>query len=143
MPLPPSGQISISQIRTELGTSDGSLRYLSSLAGFSTPDAMSEFYGYSATRPVGLYNYSYYGYIQLNVNGSWYSPVFGYSNIVTYNIPIGSSIYAAAGDTLYGSIIDLNINGVYIGSWTGNYVETSTYTVAAGNTYSFFHNDLY
>ena len=54
MPLPSSGAISISQIRTELGTSDGSLRNLSSLAGKSTPDAMSEFYGYSATPTLGL-----------------------------------------------------------------------------------------
>lgn len=47
MALPPSGNsISISQIRTELGTSNGSLRALSALAGFSTPDSMSEFYGY-------------------------------------------------------------------------------------------------
>ena len=48
MPLPSSGQISISQIRTELGTSNGSLRALSNLAGFSTPDAMSEFYSYAS-----------------------------------------------------------------------------------------------
>lgn len=49
MPLPPPGNsISISQIRAELGTSNGSLRALSSLAGFSTPDAMSEFYSYSS-----------------------------------------------------------------------------------------------
>jgi hypothetical protein len=52
MALPGVGNsISISQIRTELGTSSGSLRTLSSLAGFSTPDAMSEFYGYSASDP--------------------------------------------------------------------------------------------
>jgi len=44
MALPSSGAISISQIRTELGTSSGSLRTLSSLAGKTTPDAMSEFY---------------------------------------------------------------------------------------------------
>ena len=54
MPLPSSGPISISQIRTELGTSSGSLRTLSSLAGKSIPDAMSEFYGYSATPTLGL-----------------------------------------------------------------------------------------
>ena len=48
MALPSSGAISISQIRTELGTSNGSLRALSSLAGKSTPDAMSEFYGYAS-----------------------------------------------------------------------------------------------
>lgn len=47
-PCPPSS-ISISQIRAELGTSSGSLRYLSSLVGFATPDAMSEFRCYSTT----------------------------------------------------------------------------------------------
>lgn len=46
MALPSSGPLSISQIRAILGTSSGSLRYLSSLAGKSTPDAISEFYGY-------------------------------------------------------------------------------------------------
>lgn len=47
MALPPSGQLSIGDIRTELGSSSGSLRALSALAGFSSPDAISEFYGYS------------------------------------------------------------------------------------------------
>jgi hypothetical protein len=44
-----SGAISIDNIRTELGQgqANSSLRSLSSLAGKSTPDAMSEFYGYS------------------------------------------------------------------------------------------------
>lgn len=46
MALPGSGQISISQIRANLNTSDGSLRGLSSRAGKSTPDSMSEFWGY-------------------------------------------------------------------------------------------------
>ena len=54
MALPSSGQISISQIRSELGTSNGSLRYLSSLAGFSTPDAMSEFYSYTSEYMTGV-----------------------------------------------------------------------------------------
>lgn len=48
MALPSSGQISISQIRTELSSSSGSLRTLSAAAGKSTPDSMSEFWGYSA-----------------------------------------------------------------------------------------------
>ena len=47
MALPCGGQISISQIRSELGTGSGSLRYLSSLVGFGTPDAMSEFWCYT------------------------------------------------------------------------------------------------
>lgn len=48
MALQGSGAISISQIKTELGSSSNSLRALSAAAGKSTPDAMSEFYGYSA-----------------------------------------------------------------------------------------------
>ena len=47
MALPSSGSISIGQIRAELGTSSGSLRQLSSMAGKGTPDSMSEFRGYS------------------------------------------------------------------------------------------------
>jgi hypothetical protein len=47
MALQSSGAISIGNIRGELGTSDGSLRNLSSAAGKGTPDSMSEFYGYS------------------------------------------------------------------------------------------------
>jgi len=48
MALQSSGAISISQIKTELGSASNSLRTLSSQAGKSTPDAMSEFYGYAS-----------------------------------------------------------------------------------------------
>jgi hypothetical protein len=53
MPLQGSGQISISDINAELGlsNSNSSLRTLSADAGFSTPDAMSEFYDYSSSPP--------------------------------------------------------------------------------------------
>jgi hypothetical protein len=54
MALPASGPISGSQIGTELSISAPySLHTMSLLAGFSTPDAMSEFYGYVA--PVSIY----------------------------------------------------------------------------------------
>ena len=52
MALQSSGQISFSQIAAELGlsTSGGvDMRGMSSDAGFSTPDSISEFYGYSDT----------------------------------------------------------------------------------------------
>jgi len=57
MALQTGGQISINDIRVELGQAqaNSSLRSLSSLAGKSTPDAMSEFYGYSAVN----YNFVY------------------------------------------------------------------------------------
>ena len=48
MALPASGQISINDIRTEFGISSGSLGYLSDLAEFLPPDAMSDFYSYNA-----------------------------------------------------------------------------------------------
>jgi len=51
MALPVSGPLSINDIRVELGQAqaNSSLRSLSNLAGFSTPDAISEFYGYPPT----------------------------------------------------------------------------------------------
>ncbi len=47
MALQSSGQISITDIKTELGNASGSLNTLSVAAGKSAPHAMSEFYGYS------------------------------------------------------------------------------------------------
>ena len=47
MALPVTGPISMSQIRAETCSSSGSLRALSALAGKTTADSMSEFYGYN------------------------------------------------------------------------------------------------
>jgi len=53
MALQSSGQISLNDIKTELGAgaTDVSLRALSNTAGFAIPDAISEFYGYSNASP--------------------------------------------------------------------------------------------
>jgi hypothetical protein len=48
MALQSSGEITLDQIRTELGSTSGDLRVLSQAAGFSTPDQFSDFYGFSA-----------------------------------------------------------------------------------------------
>ena len=48
MTLQSSGTISISQIKSELGSSSNSLRTLSAAAGKSAPDGLTEFYGYSS-----------------------------------------------------------------------------------------------
>jgi len=68
MALQSSGQISINDIKTELGSSSGSLATLSTAAGKSAPHAISEFYGYSS--------YSNTHYVSLDgvndyVGGSW------------------------------------------------------------------------
>ena len=51
MALPSSGQLSLDDIKTELGaaSTNVSLGSMSDTAGFSEPDAISDFYGYSAT----------------------------------------------------------------------------------------------
>jgi hypothetical protein len=54
MALQSSGAISLSQIKSELGSSSNSLRTLSAAAGKSAPDAFSEFYGYSSYTPPAL-----------------------------------------------------------------------------------------
>ena len=109
MALPSSGAISISQIRTELGTTSGSLRNLSSLAGKSTPDAMSEFYGYSA----GAYKYA--------------SPFF----LFDFSI---SSQYSNSGT----SIADLSgngNNGVFVtGTGKGSPTTVNGYSATAPGT---------
>lgn len=46
----PSTNISISAIRTELGSSSGSLKTLSELVGYSAPHAMSEFSGFGGSQ---------------------------------------------------------------------------------------------
>lgn len=68
MALPSSGQLGFGQIATELYGSTGSnrsLRDMSANVGFSTPDAVSEFYGYSKpVNEIDLYwaaTTTYYG----------------------------------------------------------------------------------
>jgi hypothetical protein len=129
MPLPTAGNsISISQIRTELGTSSGSLRTLSSLAGFSTPDAMSEFYGYSTAVTVNVnvyvpstmncYNYFTFGAstesavavnTNVGVNIYWYGDLGGY--IAGY-LTISSGNYCGSASIYTGGSI--NCIGEYI-----------------------------
>ena len=58
MALQSSGPISIDNIRTELSQAqaNSSLRALSALANFSSPDAMSDFYGFSAATEYQFYS---------------------------------------------------------------------------------------
>lgn len=112
MALPSSGQLSLNDIKTELGaaSTNVSLRSMSNTAGFSQPDAISEFYGYSAaTGYLGAFSEfpAQSGFeacstttaINLYKNGSSSTPAIGDSlftnaNLTTaYNPPDPGSWY--------------------------------------------------
>lgn len=55
MALPSSGALSIDDIRTEVGSTSGSLATLSAAVGFTAPHKISDFYGYASSTPNDLY----------------------------------------------------------------------------------------
>lgn len=119
MALQSSGAISINDIRVELSQAqaNSSLRTLSSLAGKSTPDAMSEFYGYSN---VTATEYTFYGAEGGVGYEDWeqacwepYEPVTLYS----------SSTSLAVGVILYkGSNLQNTFNGEFLWFKSGDSV---------------------
>jgi len=131
MALPSSGSISIDQIRTEIGVSTGSLRSLSASAGKSTPDAMSEFYGYShLVEPPSAYS----GYIT-----SATSPRGGYRlrlsdgyTTTDYTTPSSSTIYTFSTSSGRGLNITIHQNdnwspgNNFIRGKIGDYPERNT-----------------
>lgn len=129
MSLPVSGQLSIGDIATEIYGSispDRSLSSMSTLAGFSPPDAVSDFYGFTwelitltygtpivITSTATVYDY-YANVIRTNHNNP---------NIITINIPwtvYGQGTYGVA--TFY-----YRMNG---GAW--NQVQTAPNAYFAG-----------
>ena len=95
MALQGSGEISIADIKTEIGSASGSLRTLSNLAGKSSPDAMSEFHGYShltsyTSSDMGVFNETCHFSGSLHTLDQTY-----YHN--------GSGTYPTAGDTCYSN----------------------------------------
>jgi hypothetical protein len=141
MALPSSGTLSINDIRSYLGSTNGSLRALSNAVGFSTPDKISDFYGYSNTLVVFTPD-SGYAYPLGGVNAAFYDTI----GVISNNT--GSTIYlwlcfnpGATG--LYCS----NNNSMWAGSPTAviymtygfvaantNYYSATAYTLGTGNT---------
>lgn len=102
MALQASGEISIGDIKTELSSSSGSLRALSALASKSSPDAMSEFHGFSAIQTFqGSTAQGFLGACSAATNTQYW-----------HN---GSSTYPADGDIVYtnSSASATLANGVY------------------------------
>lgn len=132
MALPTSGTLTMNDIRTELGltTPPYSLRSMSSTAGFSTPDAISEFYGYSA----GSSGYSYStttiafpstsGYT--SYSGYWENSFSPYDDDMTLGTYVsGNYTFTPLGTTFYingsgSSSITISSNG-YIALGTEAY----------------------
>ncbi len=125
MALPgPGNPLSINQIRTELGSSSGSLRALSALAGFSTPDRISDFYGY--TPPVSCTNTSF-GFNRLNKDTACSNYNFG---ILTGVGMVGSTLADATSlkradcsNTILASV-GYYSNGVIVRYWNGSAFTT-------------------
>jgi hypothetical protein len=124
MALPTSGPLSISMIRTALGSSSGSLHALSVAAGKGTPDAISEFYGYSP--PVSCTNTSF-GFNRTNYNTACSNYNFG---ILTGVGMVGSTLADATSlkradcsNTILASV-GYYSNGVIVRYWTGSAFTT-------------------
>lgn len=148
MALQSSGAISISQIHNELGSSSYSLRTLSAAAGFGTPDAMSEFYGYSNTHTVyinfyypnnvGCYNFYYLAATSsetlntnLTVTMYWYGDLGG---------AFQASVTIASGTTCSGDYFNSGAVNCY-----GEYNSSNNYyfsTNSSGNQ-SYVGNQVY
>lgn len=129
MALPTSGPISISQIKTELGSGSNSLRALSAAAGKSTPDAMSEFYGYSiptTTVPPATCGLINVGYNLTNRNTACSNFNFG-TQIPVYaspsNLQTATLLYrTACGGAFRGA--GYYSNGVIVRYWNGTAFTT-------------------
>ena len=151
MALPASGPISGSQIATELGLSSPySLHNMSLSASFSTPDNMSDFYGYSAatniyvvvivpaTMTCGQY-YTFCAYVSggTNVNTAvqvqigWNGDLAGY---VYGTVDISSGNNCGSNVNIYSG------GGVNCGGENYSTASPATISPTSSGTYNYFIN---
>ena len=116
MALQTTGAISIDNIRTELGQAqaNSSLRSLSSLAGKSTPDAMSEFYGFSSATEFAISEIGFPDAEQCCVEG----PNFGTGIVYSASTSLG-----------------LNVELFIDNSLTSNFDGTDKWWFSSGKSY--------
>lgn len=140
MALPSSGPLSIDDIRTELGSSSGSLRTLSAAAGKSTPDAISEFYSYSSFTPSDhfrIINYSGNG-VSRNISTGFrpdlvWSKKQGTGDHGWYDALLGADELRFPGNS-GGNIIHGRSNQL-------TSFNSSSYTIGSGDAGGLLYND--
>lgn len=146
MALPPSGPLSINQIRTELGSASGSLRTLSSLAGFSPPDSISEFYGYSPGDADFLLNLDAANSSSYSGSGTTWADISGKGNNGTLTNrsainPVWNSSgwFEFAGSNPYGTYQNgryvSTIDGAFARVQSQNRVTLSVWVYLTENSY--------
>ena len=117
MALPSSGEISIGDIKTEIGSSSGSLRTLSSAAGKSIPDAISEFHGYSHVTLTSYTSSIPSNATLFNVCSQTPTATYYHDGLTTYPVT-GDTVYTNSNGSTYVSAgyykIDNGSNGLYI-----------------------------
>jgi hypothetical protein len=137
MALPSSGPLSINDIRVELGQAqaNSSLRSLSNLAGFSTPDAISEFYGYSPAL-----GYRTFSIVNFRTNQGEVCSIFGEDDITLYYEETGgdgSPGCPSAGVYLWE---DTGLSVAFDGEnsyWYSNQCNAGYYIVTVGDLTNF------
>lgn len=160
MALQSSGAISINDIRTELGETTGSLRSLSATAGFSSPDAISEFYGYSgvtapsvttsAASSVGVSSATLNGNVTSDGGGTVTARGFYFgtnSNVTsnpTYGSGSGTGTFSlnrtglSSSTTYYFAAYATNSAGTTVGSTLNLTTQTPVTLVATGSTFQLY-----
>ena len=117
MALQSSGEISIGDIRTEIGSSSGSLRALSLAAGKSIPDAISEFHGYSHVTLTSYTSSIPSSATLFNVCSQTPTVTYYHDGSTTYPVT-GDTVYTNSNGSTYVSAgyykIDDGGNGLYI-----------------------------
>ena len=126
MAVPSSGPLRLrADIALEVdGSATGtnvSLGTLSDTAGFSAPDAMSDFYSYSAasnitmTLYLGNYISSPSNYLEVYVDGSLYQVANGGSTSYSVSVPPSTSVWlsAFAEDVSYSGVVYLDMYDDY------------------------------
>ena len=137
MALPSSGTLSLNDIRVELGLaqSNVSLRSMSSTAGKSTPDAVSEFYGYSASP-----NYRTFSIMNNRSTSGEVCSLFGEDDLILYFFESGgdgSPACPSSGVYVYeDSALTTPFNGEN-SYWKSNQCGAGYYIVSVGDQPNF------